>query len=62
MSSLAFEDVHLHKENLDFDDEIGATFLGYFDDAEPIKPAFDSTLEKLEQPIDFDFGDANIRK
>ena len=52
----------MHKENLDFDDEIGATFLGYFDDAEPIKPAFDSTLEKLEQPIDFDFGDANIRK
>ena len=61
-SSLNFEVIHLKNDDLDIEDEVGVTCLGYFDDAELTGSAFDLTLEKLEQPIDFDFGDLNIQK
>ena len=69
--ALDFEVVHLRmneehlrmkNDDLDIEDEVSTTCLGYFDGAEPTGPAFDLTLEKLEQPIDFDFGEANIEK
>ena len=49
MGSRDYEIIHLNKETVDFDDEVGATFLGYFDEAKPTEPVFD-------------FGDANIRE
>ena len=60
-SSLEFKVKHLNNENTDFEDEVDATCLGYFDDAKLPESAFDLTLKKLKQLIVFDFKNANKR-